>query len=68
MNATRHEHLAGGTRVLGTADGEPGVIINGFTFDPDHGGWTEYEVETQYGVERWMRADFILFSEIEDDD
>jgi hypothetical protein len=52
--------------VLNTTDGEPGVIMNGFSFDPDQGGWTEYEVETQYGIERWQRSDFILFSEFED--
>ena len=41
-----HEHLPGGTRVLNTNDGEAGVIMNGFAFHPDQGGWTEYEVET----------------------
>jgi len=65
-NRSQHEHLPGGTRVLSTTDGEPGVIINGFAFDADQGGWTEYEVETQYGVERWKRSDFILFAEFED--
>ena len=65
-NRPEHQHLSGGTRVLSTADGEAGVIINGFAFDPDQGGWTEYEVETQYGIERWKRSDFILFSEFED--
>ena len=66
-NHPNHEHLSGGTRVLNTTDGEPGVIINGFTFDPDQGGWTEYEVETQDGIERWERDNFILFSELESD-
>ncbi|NQU20971.1 MAG: hypothetical protein HQ567_06775 [Candidatus Nealsonbacteria bacterium] len=65
MNATQHEHLPGGTRVLNTTDGEAGLINNGFTFDADQGGWTEYEVETEYGVERWQRDAFVLFSEIE---
>jgi hypothetical protein len=65
-NHPDHEHLPGGTRVLSTTDGEPGTIINGFAFDPDQGGWTEYEVETQYGIERWKRSDFILFSEFEE--
>jgi len=68
MNATQHQHLPGGTRVLNTNDGEPGAIMNGFTFDPSQGGWTEYEVETQYGIERWERSDFILFSEFENAD
>jgi hypothetical protein len=53
-------------RVLNINDGEPGTILNGFTYDPDAGGWSEYEVVTQYGIERWQRSDFILFSEIED--
>jgi len=65
-NQIDREHIPGGTRVLNTTDGEPGVIMNGFSFDPDQGGWTEYEVETQYGIERWQRSDFILFSEFED--
>jgi len=59
--------LPNGTRVLNTQDGEPGWILNGFAFDPDQGGWVEYEVETEYGIERWKRSDFILFSEFEDD-
>ncbi len=57
--------LPGGTRVLNTQDGEPGHILIGFAFDPDTGGWTEYEVTTQYGIERWQRRDFILFSEFQ---
>jgi len=65
-NRPDHEHLPGGTRVLNTTDGEPGVIINGFAFDPDQGGWTEYEIETQYGIERWKRSDFILFAEFQE--
>jgi len=40
------------TRVLNTNDGEPGTILNGFTYDPSTGEWTEYEVVTQYGIER----------------
>jgi hypothetical protein len=54
------------TRVLNTNDGEPGTILNGFTYDPAAGEWTEYEVVTQHGIERWQRSDFILFSEFED--
>jgi hypothetical protein len=65
-NDSRHEPLPGGTRVLSTTDGEAGVIINGFAFDPEEGGWTEYEVETQYGVERWQRSEFVLFAELEE--
>ena len=68
MTATnRHEHLSTGTRVLNTNDGEPGVIMNGFAFDPTAGG-TEYEVETQHGIERWQRADMALMMEFEDDE
>jgi hypothetical protein len=52
------------TRVLNTTDSEPGAILNGFTFDPSAGEWTEYEAVTQYGIERWQRSDFILFSEM----
>lgn len=66
MNATEsNDYLANGTRVLNTTDGEPGSIMNGFSFDPAT-GWYEYEVETQYGVERWLRSDFVLFSELEE--
>jgi len=62
---TQTPHLPNGTRVLNTDDGESGIVMNGFAFDPDAGGWTEYEVETAYGVERWERRKFVLFSEIE---
>ena len=66
MNANRtQEHLPCGTRVLNTTDGEPGTILNGFSFEPEF-GWYEYEVETRYGVERWHRHDFILFSDFDD--
>jgi hypothetical protein len=51
------------TRVLDTNNGEPGSILNGFSFDPAK-GWYEYEVETKYGIERWLRSDFVLMSEI----
>ena len=61
-----HPLVPGGTRVLNTTEGEPGHIMNGFAFDPAI-GWTEYEVETAEGVERWKRDDFILFSEFESD-
>jgi len=60
-------YLPNGTHVLNTSDGEPGHIVNGFTYDEQQGGWTEYEVETQYGIERWERADLVLFSEFEGD-
>ena len=65
MTTTSHPYLANGTRVLNTNDGEPGTIMNGFAFDPAT-GWCEYEVETQYGIERWMRSDFIVMSETEE--
>jgi len=57
------DYLPNGTRVLNTNDGEPGTIMNGYAFDGAR--WTEYEVETRYGVERWQRRDFLLMSEIE---
>ena len=56
------------TRVLNTNDGEPGTILNGFTCDPSTGEWTEYEVVTQYGIERWQRDEFVLFSDLADAD
>ena len=56
--------VPGGTRVLNTTDAEPGTIMNGFSYDPEN-GWYEYEVETQYGIERWMRRDFVLMSELD---
>ncbi len=62
----KHESLPSETRVLNIQDGEPGTVLNGFTYDPA-GGWVEYEVVTQFGVERWQRSDFILFSEFEQD-
>ncbi len=65
MNAT-NDHLPTGTRVLNMNDAEPGTILNGFAFDPAT-GWTEYEVETKYGTERWLRSDFVLMSEIDTD-
>ena len=65
MSATKtNDSLPNGTRVLNTTDGEPGSIMNGFAFDPAT-GWYEYEVETQYGIERWLRSEFLLFSEFE---
>lgn len=57
--------LPQGLRVLHTGDGEPGHILNGIAFDPEV-GWTEYEVTTGYGIERWQRRDFVLFNEIQD--
>jgi len=60
-----NERLPAGTRVLNTNDGEPGAIMNGVTFDPAV-GWTEYEVETEHGIEVWPRADFAVFLDLED--
>ena len=54
------------TRVLNTNDGEPGTILNGSTYDPKIGQWTEYEVVTQHGIERWQRNDFVLVSDLPD--
>ena len=59
-------YIPGGTRVLNIRDGEPGTVINGFATD-EHGEWTEYEVETSEGVERWTRDAFIPFAELETD-
>ena len=64
-NNTSNRPLPGGTKVLNTDDGEPGTIVNGFTFDAATGAWIEYEVETAYGIERWPRGRFVLMSEIE---
>jgi len=68
MIDTKHAnpYLPNGTRVLNTADGEPGLIINGFTQDATIGEWVEHEVETAYGIEVWKRTDFILFSEMDE--
>ena len=57
-------YLLNGTPVLNTNDGETGTIVNGFASDSGH-GWMEYEVATQYGIERWQRSDMLLLSEIE---
>ena len=63
-DAGQTRHIPGGTRVLNIRDGESGYVMNGFTYDPA-AGWTEYEVETAYGVERWQRNDFVPFSELD---
>ena len=62
---TTSEYLLNGTPVLNTNDGERGTILNGFACD-SVAGWTEYEVTTQDGIERWQRSDMLLFSEIDD--
>jgi hypothetical protein len=68
MNASdEYEYLPTGTGVLNTNDGQPGVIMNGFAYNPAT-GWTGYEVETQHGIERWQRADIVLMLEFEDDE
>ena len=46
MTDATNKHLPNGTKVVNTDDGEPGTIVNAFTFDPQTGEWTEYEVET----------------------
>lgn len=68
MTYATNNHLPAGTKVLNTDDGEPGTILNGFTWIPQTGEWTEYEVETAYGIERWERRKFIVTSEIENVD
>lgn len=60
-----NDYVPCGTHVLNTNDGEAGHIMNGFSFDADLGGWYEYEVETAYGIERWLRRDFVLMSELD---
>ena len=60
MTTNLQESLPNGTPVLNTNDGEPGTIVNGFAFDRQTGDWTEYEVETAYGIEVWQTSDFIL--------
>jgi hypothetical protein len=59
-----HDYVPYGIRVLNTDDGEPGLIMSGTAFDPVS-GWYEYEVETKYGIEGWLRSDFVLMEEIE---
>ena len=61
---TTKEYLPNGTPVLNTTDGEAGTIVNGFASDPAR-GWYEYEVATQYGIERWQRDEMLLISELE---
>jgi len=65
MTATTSEYLPNGTPVLNTNDGERGTILNGFACDPV-AEWTEYEVTTQYGIERWQRSDMLPISEVND--
>ena len=60
-----NDYLPNGTRVLNTNDGEPGRIMNGYSCNPTT-GWYEYEVETRYGIERWLRSDVVILSEIEE--
>jgi hypothetical protein len=65
MNGTKaHDYLECGTRVLNTNDGEPGAILNGISFGTDR--CYEYEVQTQYGIERWRRSDFIVLPDVEE--
>ena len=58
-------YLPAETPVLKITDGEPGSILGGFAFDPAS-GWTEYEVATRDGIERWDRTEFMLMAEVED--
>ncbi|MEK6778948.1 MAG: hypothetical protein AABY80_04695 [Candidatus Deferrimicrobiota bacterium] len=61
-------YIPNGTEVISMKDGELGSVLNGFGWETDAAGnqvWTEYEVVTQYGIERWMRADFILREDAE---
>jgi len=63
---TMTSYLPTETRVLNTRDGEPGSILGGFAYDPAS-GWTEYEVATRYGIERWRRSDMISIGDLEAD-
>ena len=68
MSATeKHAALPGGTRVLNTNDGEPGMILNGISIGHATGNWFEYEVATHYGIERWRRSEFILLLDTGED-
>ena len=60
------EPIPTGTSVLNINDGELGSIMNGFSFGPGI-GWYEYEVEIKDGIERWLRSDFVLMSELDED-
>ena len=64
--ATPNAALPCETVVLNTTDGERGTILNGFAYE--NGQWTEYEVVTQYGIERWQRRDFVLMTECQIDE
>ena len=64
MNAS----IMNGTKVLNTNDAEQGTIHSAVAYAPATGEWTEYEVVTTYGIERWQRSDFVLMSEIETQD
>src|SRR5436190_3716908 len=61
--ATPQTALPGGTRVLNTNDGEDGTVLNGYAFNAATGVCTEYEVETKYGIEKWLAADFITLEQ-----
>ena len=60
MTTLPKDPLPNGTPVLYTADGEPGTIVNGYAFDLETGEWTEYEVETAYGIEVLASSDLII--------
>ena len=60
------EAIATETAVRNTTNHKCGLILSGFTFDTQTGDWTEYEVITQDGIERWQRHDFVLMSECQD--
>jgi hypothetical protein len=74
MNANRstqaaYDYLPAETKVLNINYGEPGWILNGYAYDPNQGGWYEYEVTTKDGcIEVWKRSDFVLWTEIEVDE
>jgi hypothetical protein len=65
MTTDHLPYLPAGSRVLNTADGEPGTVLNGFSFDAA-AGWFEYEVQTRTGIERWQRSDMLPMAELED--
>ena len=60
----RKPSLPAETKVINLHDAEPGTVLNGFTYDHDLGEWTEYEIVTAYGIERWQRRDFAVLDDL----
>lgn len=60
MPAT-NKYLPCETPVLHIGSNKIGSVMNGFAGDAS--GWTEYEVATPYGIERWRRSDMVVVGE-----